>query len=228
MLRGWLTLCKIAHYRSAPSCPCTSSAYSALSGFEERTLLVGHSFGGWCWTIDTQVYKPYTTWSEIHDPRLFSCSSTQSSSAPYLTQKRVARLDSWPSRSALPRAHKSNVSSTRAFSPRTSRTVSSRPRRPPPACSSRCCVCRRRSSPRARTRAAEVWGRLPALEERVELCFVVPGREGAPELGEPGSTAERVWRRPENASNVRVPKCGASHRAGGAAGFSTRNFAVCR
>ncbi|RDB23617.1 Peroxisomal membrane protein LPX1 [Hypsizygus marmoreus] len=54
----------------------------------------------------------------------------------------------------------------------------------------------------------EVFHQLPGLDERIELRWIVPGREGAGEFGPPGSTRERVWVRPKNASNVRIPGAG--------------------
>lgn len=54
----------------------------------------------------------------------------------------------------------------------------------------------------------EVFQRMPGLDERIELRWVVPGKSGAGELGEPGSTHMRVWVRPKNSSNARIPNSG--------------------
>ncbi|KAF8065184.1 Alpha/Beta hydrolase protein [Lyophyllum atratum] len=54
----------------------------------------------------------------------------------------------------------------------------------------------------------EVFERLPTLDERIELRWVMPGKPGAGEFGPPGATSERVWIRPKNASNIRVPNAG--------------------
>ncbi|KAG6841357.1 hypothetical protein C0991_011900 [Blastosporella zonata] len=54
----------------------------------------------------------------------------------------------------------------------------------------------------------EVFERLPTLDERIELRWVVPGKPDAGEFGPPGSTRERVWVRPRNASNIRIPNAG--------------------
>ncbi|KAH0578424.1 hypothetical protein H2248_003572 [Termitomyces sp. 'cryptogamus'] len=54
----------------------------------------------------------------------------------------------------------------------------------------------------------EVFQRLPTLDERIELRWIVPGKPGATEFGPPGSTRERVWARPQNASNIRIPNAG--------------------
>ncbi|GLB39842.1 putative alpha/beta hydrolase family protein [Lyophyllum shimeji] len=54
----------------------------------------------------------------------------------------------------------------------------------------------------------EVYHRLPTLDEKIELRWVVPGKPGAGEFGPPGATRERVWLRPKNASNIRIPNAG--------------------
>jgi len=54
----------------------------------------------------------------------------------------------------------------------------------------------------------EVYDRLPVLDERIKLRWVVPGKEGAPEFGPPGSTCRRVWVRPGNSTNVRIEGAG--------------------
>lgn len=54
----------------------------------------------------------------------------------------------------------------------------------------------------------EVYDRLPVLDERIKLRWVVPGKEGAPEFGPPGSTCRRVWVRPANSTNVMIEGAG--------------------
>jgi len=54
----------------------------------------------------------------------------------------------------------------------------------------------------------EVYQRMKDLDERIELRWIVPGKPGAEELGPPGSTHLRVWSRPKNSSNVRIPTAG--------------------
>ena len=50
----------------------------------------------------------------------------------------------------------------------------------------------------------EVFERLPQLDARVSLRWVMPGKPGAPELGGPGSDQRKVWIRPTNSSNVKI------------------------
>jgi len=54
----------------------------------------------------------------------------------------------------------------------------------------------------------EAWQRLPELDERINLRWLVPGKKEADEFGPPGTTAERVWLRKKNASNWTVPGAG--------------------
>lgn len=53
-----------------------------------------------------------------------------------------------------------------------------------------------------------MYDRLPALDERIKLSWVVPGREDAPEFGPKGSTGRRVWVRPVNSTNLRIEGAG--------------------
>jgi len=50
----------------------------------------------------------------------------------------------------------------------------------------------------------EAYVRLASLDARISLRWVMPGKPGAPELGIPGSTRDKVWVRRENATNTRI------------------------
>lgn len=54
----------------------------------------------------------------------------------------------------------------------------------------------------------EVYDRLPHIEERIPIHWVMPGRDDADEFGPPGASQERVWARPKNATNVRITGAG--------------------
>jgi len=56
--------------------------------------------------------------------------------------------------------------------------------------------------------AFDVWQRLPDVDERIEIRWVVPGKPGSNEIGGPGLTQVLVWRRPSNSSNIRIPSAG--------------------
>ncbi|KAF7294783.1 AB hydrolase-1 domain-containing protein [Mycena indigotica] len=60
----------------------------------------------------------------------------------------------------------------------------------------------------ATSTSGAVWDLIPTIDPRIPLRWVVPGRPGEPEIGGPNSTQERVWLRPENASNVRISQAG--------------------
>ena len=50
----------------------------------------------------------------------------------------------------------------------------------------------------------EVFARLGALDPRIALRWVMPGRPGLPELGASNTVQTRVWVRRANATNVRI------------------------
>jgi len=54
----------------------------------------------------------------------------------------------------------------------------------------------------------EVYQRLPELDEKIELRWIMPGHPEASEFGPPGSRRRRVWIRPNNSSNVCLPDTG--------------------
>jgi hypothetical protein len=54
----------------------------------------------------------------------------------------------------------------------------------------------------------EVYDRLPQIEERIPIHWVMPGRDDADEFGPPGASQERVWARLKNATNVRITGAG--------------------
>ncbi|KIL59531.1 hypothetical protein M378DRAFT_169193 [Amanita muscaria Koide BX008] len=55
----------------------------------------------------------------------------------------------------------------------------------------------------------EVYARLPTLDDKIKLRWVMPGRIDPDDLvGPPGATQQRVWLRPINSSNVRIPNAG--------------------
>lgn len=51
---------------------------------------------------------------------------------------------------------------------------------------------------------SEAYVRLAALDKRIAVRWVMPGKPGAPELGAPGGTPFKVWVRPENATNTTI------------------------
>ncbi|EPQ51881.1 hypothetical protein GLOTRDRAFT_80888 [Gloeophyllum trabeum ATCC 11539] len=58
------------------------------------------------------------------------------------------------------------------------------------------------------TVAFEVFERLPALDERVELKWVLPGKPKKGDIGGEEMQPYRAWRRPANAGNVLIPGAG--------------------
>ena len=58
----------------------------------------------------------------------------------------------------------------------------------------------------------EVFARLGALDPRIPLRWVMPGRPGAHAVGPPNTVHTRVWVRRANATNVRI--AGGGHLVG--------------
>ncbi|KAJ7444876.1 Alpha/beta hydrolase family-domain-containing protein [Mycena latifolia] len=185
------------------------SALRAVRGFSERTVFaVGHSFGGCC-----------CTWAALTHPRLFAALTLVDpvivrfdtpSPSPTLADGAVARRASWPSREAAHAALAANPF-FRAWDARVLAAYVAHGIVPAPGGSG----VRLAMPPLQEALAfagtmssAAVWDLLPALEPRVPLRWVVPGRPGEPEIGGPGTTQERVWRRPVNSVNVRISQAG--------------------
>ncbi|KAF8621695.1 hypothetical protein AX15_007556 [Amanita polypyramis BW_CC] len=55
---------------------------------------------------------------------------------------------------------------------------------------------------------AEVFANLSKLDEKIKLRFFVPGIDNPQEMGPPGTTQQRVWLRPNNTSNIKIPGAG--------------------
>ncbi|KAJ7085832.1 alpha/beta-hydrolase [Mycena belliarum] len=185
------------------------SALRTVRGFgtARELFAVGHSFGGCC-----------CTWAALAQPRLFTALTLVDPvilrfdtprDTPTLAEGAVARRDTWPSREEAHAAFAANPFFA-AWDPRVLAAYIAHGLIPAPSGG----VCLAMPSLQealvfaGTNTSAPVWDMLPALEARVPLRFVVPGREGAPEIGEPGQTRERVWRRPANTTNVRLPGAG--------------------
>ena len=50
----------------------------------------------------------------------------------------------------------------------------------------------------------EAYVRLAALDKRIALRWIMPGKSTAIEVGVPGGTPLKVWVRPENATNTKI------------------------
>jgi len=50
----------------------------------------------------------------------------------------------------------------------------------------------------------EAYVRLAALDKRIALRWIMPGKSTAIEIGVPGGTPLKVWVRPENATNTKI------------------------
>ncbi|KAJ7709674.1 Alpha/beta hydrolase family-domain-containing protein [Mycena rosella] len=187
------------------------SALRKIRGFSERALFAaGHSFGGACCTWAALTYPRLFTALTLVDPVIVRF-GTPLEPGPSLADGAVARRDGWPSREA---AHAAFAASPffGAWDARVLAAYVAHGLVPAPGGGGDV----RLAMPPLQEAlvfagtpsAGRVWDLLPTLEARVPLLWVVPGRAGEPEIGGPGATRERVWRRPANASNVRVAQAG--------------------
>ncbi|KAJ6597121.1 hypothetical protein DFH09DRAFT_1023762 [Mycena vulgaris] len=189
------------------------SALRKVRGFSTRSLFaVGHSFGGCCCTWAALMHPRLFTALTLVDPVIIRFGTLSSDpDGPNLADGAVARRDTWVSRAE---AHTSFAASPffGAWDPRVLAAYVAHALVTVPDDSGGV----RLAMPPLQEAlvfagtptSGAVWDALPALEERIALRWVVPGRPGAPELGAPGSTQERVWRRPANSVNVRVARAG--------------------
>ncbi|KAF7363653.1 AB hydrolase-1 domain-containing protein [Mycena sanguinolenta] len=186
------------------------SALRKVRGFSERKLFaVGHSFGGCC-----------CTWAALTHPRLFTSlmlvdpvinrfgTPTQDPNTMFLDGA-VARRDTWPSREI---AHKTFAANPffAAWDPRVLDAYVAHGLVEAPDGSVQLAMPGLQEALvfEGTPSGAPVWDMLPTLDERIPLRWVVPGQPGEPEIGGPGATQERVWRRPANSSNIRIARAG--------------------
>ncbi|KAJ6525680.1 Alpha/beta hydrolase family-domain-containing protein, partial [Mycena capillaripes] len=182
-----------------------------VRGFSERKLFaVGHSFGGCC-----------CTWAAITHPRLFTAltlvdpviirygSPTHDPRGPSLMEGALARRETWPSREEAQAALGANPFFA-AWDPRVLAAYVAHGLVDTPGGGVRLAMpaLQEALAFNATKSSAPVWDMLPTLDERIPLRWVLPGDPKEPELGQPGATPERVWRRPANSSNVRIAQAG--------------------
>ncbi|KAF8211974.1 hypothetical protein K438DRAFT_1805734 [Mycena galopus ATCC 62051] len=179
-----------------------------VRGFSERKLFaVGHSFGGCCW-LQPRLFTSLTLVDPViirhgtlnHDPR---------NPAPSLMEGAVARRDTWPSREEAHKALAANPFFA-AWDPRVLDAYVAHGLVAAPDGRVQLAMpgIQEALAFEATSTSAPVWDLLPTLEDRIPLRFVVPGRPGEPEIGDPNATQERVWRRPANSSNIRIASAG--------------------
>ncbi|KAJ7709667.1 hypothetical protein B0H17DRAFT_1028636 [Mycena rosella] len=192
------------------------SARRTVRGFSKRALFAaGHSFAA-----------AYCIWAALAHPRLFaaltlvdpgilrfgtpisSFGGTLTAPGPSLVEISVARRDVWPSReeahafcAASPFFHAWDARAVAAYVAHAFVPCGGGVRLATPALQEALVFAGTPGS-------GAVWDLLPGLDPRVRLRWVVSGRAGVPDMGGPGATQERVWRRPANASNVRVKRAG--------------------
>ncbi|KAJ7272024.1 Alpha/beta hydrolase family-domain-containing protein [Mycena haematopus] len=186
------------------------TALRKVRGFSERRLYaVGHSFGGCCCTWAALTHPRLFTALTLVDPVINRFGTPTQDPRSMLLDGAVARRDTWPSRED---AHKTLAANPffAAWDPRVLDAYVAHGLVEAPDGSVRLAMpgIQEALAFEGTSSSAPVWDLLPTLEERIPLRWVVPGRPGEPEIGGPNATQERVWRRPANSSNIRIPQAG--------------------
>ncbi|KAF7304966.1 AB hydrolase-1 domain-containing protein [Mycena kentingensis (nom. inval.)] len=192
----------------------TESALRRVRGYNQRTLhAVGHSFGGCCSTWAALIVPRVFASLTLVDPVIIAYSNPSSPvGQPTLAEGALARRDTWPSREAALASFKAN----RFFASWDPRVLDAYVAHGivPDATGTGTGVCLAMPPLQeslvfnATYMSGTVWDLVRTLDPRIPIRYVVPGLPGAPEIGGPGTTQERVWLRPENSSNVRILTAG--------------------
>ncbi|KAJ7724481.1 Alpha/beta hydrolase family-domain-containing protein [Mycena maculata] len=191
------------------------SALRKVRGFPERRLLAaGHSFGGCSCTWAALTHPRLFTALTLVDPvlvRFGPAINPKDPNGPALIGGAISRRDSWASREEAAASFAASPFFA-AWDPRVLAAYVAHGLTPVSASSS---AVRLAMPPLQEAlvfagtpTSGRAWDMLPGLDARIPLRWVVPGKAGEPEIGGPGGTQERVWRRPANASNVRIAEAG--------------------
>ncbi|KAF9467147.1 Alpha/Beta hydrolase protein [Collybia nuda] len=186
-------------------------------GFQHRTFVaVGHSYGGCTSTLAALTHPVLFSSLVLIDPVIVKPKtniSVESAAAAQLVLGALMRRDSWPSQDeALQILSKSPFFG--AWDPDVLKiyiqcgTYPSTNSKGEPNIKLKMPGIQEAIVFSETHTEYEVFHRLPELNKRIKLKWIMPGRPGAGEFGPPGSTQERVWVRPENSSNVRIPNAG--------------------
>lgn len=202
--------------------PHAEAELRKLNGFAHRTFIaVGHSYGGCTSTLAAQMFPKLFSALVLVDPVIVKPPSTEQEYAEG-TQARtdnlilgaLMRRDTWSSREEALSTFLKNPF-FRAWDPTSLELYVT--------CGTYLTGTQSNGTQQAKLKMSgmqeaivfsethtefEVYDRLPALDERIKLRWVVPGREDAPEFGPKGSTGRRVWVRPVNSTNLRIEGAG--------------------
>ncbi|CAK5277616.1 unnamed protein product [Mycena citricolor] len=193
---------------SLPLIPIRETAHRQANGFNQRKLIaVGHSFGG-CLCGRVAFTEPRLFAALILvDPVLIRF-GTPFDDTPF-TRIALARRQTWKSREeALV-----SFATSPFFATWDARAIHRYVRYALVDCpdgSVRLVMPPEQEAliMEGRVHSGVVWDLIRYLDPCIYIHWVVPGRANELEIGGPMSTRERVWLRPENSSNVRVPKVG--------------------
>ncbi|KAF8734669.1 hypothetical protein AX14_003179 [Amanita brunnescens Koide BX004] len=199
-----------------PRIPSAESDKRAIYGIRTRTIVgIGHSFGG-CTNALAAIHNPNLFSSlilidpVITKPRWPDDPPPPRSYTGQLSLSALSRRDGWSSRSEALALFQRNPFFA-SWDPSVLRVYVE------------CGLYRSLSQPAIRLKmppiyesvifdsertSAEVFAHMSRLDRRIKLRWIVPGIDNPEEMGPPGSIQQRVWLRPVNSTNVKIPNAG--------------------
>ncbi|KZP30752.1 hypothetical protein FIBSPDRAFT_850200 [Athelia psychrophila] len=195
-----------------PRVPSAEAEIRQMSGYAERTMVVvGHSYGG-CSSASVAVHCPALFSSLVLvDPVIIQhVERTEKYEIMYrFVQGALGRRDGWSSKEEALRLFEANPFFA-AWDPDVLRSYIEHGLTPDPAGGVK---LKTPGMQEALTFASEtrlsneVWELLERIDDRVALRWMMPGDQNALShpIGNEDETRVKVWRRPANASNVRMP-----------------------
>ncbi|KAL0946116.1 hypothetical protein HGRIS_012381 [Hohenbuehelia grisea] len=183
-------------------------------GFRGRTFVaVGHSFGGCTSVLAALTYPRLFSSIILVDPVIVQPRLYENTNDPFLEKMSlgaIVRRDTWESRSE---AHQLMLKNPffQAWDPSALALFVEHGLYATPSGSVHLKMpgVQEGISFLERLTPYEVWERLPHVDERITLHWIMPGKEGGDrDFGGPTHHRVRVWRRAKNASNVIVETAG--------------------
>jgi len=193
-----------------PRLPPEESEARKFSGYKDRTLaVIGHSFGG-CTSLQVAINYPALFSSLILvdpvvvQPGLYGRSETLKN----LVKGAMQRREHWPTREEALRLFK-QVPFFAAWDSETLKIYVEHGLAPDPKGGFRLKMSGLQEAivfVEARV-PCEIWELLESLDDRIELRWIMPGDQGAisKPISDDKANRVKVWRRPTNSSNIRIP-----------------------
>ncbi|KAF9523217.1 Alpha/beta hydrolase family-domain-containing protein [Crepidotus variabilis] len=191
--------------------PSQESKDRLTDGFKNRKIVVvGHSYGGASMALAACAFPALFTSLILVDPVITEPHETaQKGKALDLAKSALNRREEWPSREEALNAFLKNPF-FRAWDPAVLQvyvecglytTDAGTVRLKTPSVLEASLFTETYTS-------QEIFQRLPALDDKIPLRWIIPGKPGGSPIGGPGDTARRVWVRPRNSTNVKIFEAG--------------------